>query len=80
MGVNLDFDEFNSRLLDGDRHHPRMTNVPVRMPLPTAKRQGIDPTKRNSAAKKSYFNPSGESWRKLPQSARAPLPIDNDKT
>src|SRR3979409_863 len=40
MGVK-DFEEFNSRLLSGDPVlAPRMTNVPVRIPLPPAKRQG----------------------------------------
>jgi len=54
MGVK-DFDEFNSRLLSGDSViAPRMTNVPVRMPLPPAKRQGSI-YETQSAAKKSYF-------------------------
>ncbi len=54
MGVK-DFDEFNSRLLSGDPViAPRMTNVPVRMPLPAAKRQGSI-YETQSAAKKSYF-------------------------
>ena len=54
MGVK-DFDEFNNRLLSGEPViAPRMTNVPVRLPLPPAKRQGsIYATQ--SAAKKSYF-------------------------
>ncbi len=40
MGVK-DFDEFNSRLLAGPPVvTPRLTDVPVRMPLPPAKRQG----------------------------------------
>jgi phytanoyl-CoA hydroxylase len=54
MGVK-DFDEFNSRLLSGDPVvTPRMTNVPVRIPLPPARRQGSI-YETQSAAKKSYF-------------------------
>jgi ectoine hydroxylase-related dioxygenase (phytanoyl-CoA dioxygenase family) len=54
MGVK-DFDEFNSRLLSGEPVvTPRMTNVPVRIPLPPAKRQGSI-YETQSAAKKSYF-------------------------
>ena len=54
MGVK-DFDEFNSRLLSGEPViAPRMTDVPVRMPLPPAKRQGSI-YETQSAAKKSYF-------------------------
>ena len=54
MGVK-DFDEFNSRLLSGDPVVvPRMTDVPVRLPLPPAKRQGSI-YETQSAAKKSYF-------------------------
>jgi len=54
MGVK-DFDEFNSRLLSGDPViAPRMTEVPVRLPLPPAKRQGSI-YETQSAAKKSYF-------------------------
>src|ERR1700704_5563219 len=54
MGVK-DFDEFNSRLLSGDPViAPRMSNVPVRIPLPPAKRQGSI-YETQSAAKKSYF-------------------------
>jgi len=54
MGVK-DFDEFNGRLLSGDPVlAPRMTNVPVRIPLPPAKRQGSI-YETQSAAKKSYF-------------------------
>ena len=54
MGVK-DFDEFNSRLLTGDVVvTPRLTDVPVRMPLPPAKRQGSI-YETQSAAKKSYF-------------------------
>jgi ectoine hydroxylase-related dioxygenase (phytanoyl-CoA dioxygenase family) len=54
MGVK-DFDEFNSRLLTGDIVvTPRLTDVPVRMPLPPAKRQGSI-YETQSAAKKSYF-------------------------
>jgi phytanoyl-CoA hydroxylase len=54
MGVK-DFDEFNSRLLSGGPVvAPRMTNVPVRLPLPPAKRQGSI-YETQSAAKKSYF-------------------------
>jgi ectoine hydroxylase-related dioxygenase (phytanoyl-CoA dioxygenase family) len=54
MGVK-DFDEFNSRLLSGDPVvAPRLTDVPVRLPLPPAKRQGSI-YETQSAAKKSYF-------------------------
>jgi ectoine hydroxylase-related dioxygenase (phytanoyl-CoA dioxygenase family) len=54
MGVK-DFDEFNSRLLSGEPVlAPRMTNVPVRIPLPPARRQGSI-YETQSAAKKSYF-------------------------
>src|SRR6516162_2980802 len=54
MGVK-DFDEFNSRLLSGEPViAPRMANVPVRLPLPPAKRQGSI-YETQSAAKKSYF-------------------------
>jgi ectoine hydroxylase-related dioxygenase (phytanoyl-CoA dioxygenase family) len=50
-----DFDEFNSRLLTGDVVvTPRLTDVPVRMPLPPAKRQGSI-YETQSASKKSYF-------------------------
>ena len=50
-----DFDEFNSRLLTGDVVvTPRLTNVPVRMPLPPARRQGSI-YENQSSAKKSYF-------------------------
>jgi ectoine hydroxylase-related dioxygenase (phytanoyl-CoA dioxygenase family) len=54
MGVK-DFDEFNSRLLTGDPVvAPRMTDVPVRLPLPPAKKQGSI-YETQSASKKSYF-------------------------
>jgi hypothetical protein len=54
MGVK-DFDEFNSRLLAGPPVvTPRLTDVPVRMPLPPAKRQGSI-YETQSASKKSYF-------------------------
>ena len=54
MGVK-DFAEFNSRLLSGDAVvAPRMTAVPVRIPLPPASRQGSI-YETQSAAKKSYF-------------------------
>lgn len=54
MGVK-DFNEFNSRLLSGDVVvTPRLTDVPVRMPLPPATRQGSI-YETQSAAKKSYF-------------------------
>jgi phytanoyl-CoA hydroxylase len=54
MGVK-DFDEFNSRLLSGDVVvSPRLTDVPVRMPLPPAKLQGSI-YETQSAARKSYF-------------------------
>ncbi len=42
MGVK-DFDEFNSRLLSGDPViAPRMTDVPVRLPLPPRQAAGLD--------------------------------------
>jgi hypothetical protein len=54
MGVK-DFAEFNSRLLSGEPVvAPRMTAVPVRIPLPPASRQGSI-YETQSAAKKSYF-------------------------
>jgi len=54
MGVK-DFDEFDSRLLAGPSIiTPRLTEVPVRMPLPPAKRQGSI-YETQSASKKSYF-------------------------
>jgi phytanoyl-CoA hydroxylase len=54
MGVK-DFDEFNSRLLTGGAVlEPRLRDVPVRMPLPPAKRQGSI-YENQSAAKKTYF-------------------------
>jgi len=54
MGVK-DFDEFDSRLLAGPSViTPRLADVPVRMPLPPAKRQGSI-YETQSAAKKSYF-------------------------
>jgi phytanoyl-CoA hydroxylase len=54
MGVK-DFDEFDSRLLAGGSVvSPRLTDVPVRMPLPPAKRQGSI-YETQSASKKSYF-------------------------
>jgi phytanoyl-CoA hydroxylase len=54
MGVK-DFAEFNSHLLTGDPVvAPRMTGVPVRLPLPPATRQGSI-YETQSAAKKSYF-------------------------
>ena len=54
MGVK-DFDEFNSRLITGDIVlEPRLRDVPVRVPLPPAKRQGSI-YENQSAAKKTYF-------------------------
>jgi phytanoyl-CoA hydroxylase len=54
MGVK-DFEEFESRLLSGGSVlEPRLTAVPVRMPLPPAVRQGSI-YETQSAAKKSYF-------------------------
>ena len=54
LGVK-DFDKFNSSLLSGDVVvTPRLTDVPVRMPLPPATRQGSI-YETQSAAKKSYF-------------------------
>ena len=54
MGV-ADFQEYDSRLLSGGSVvTPRLTAVPVRMPLPPAARQGAI-YETQSAAKKSYF-------------------------
>jgi phytanoyl-CoA hydroxylase len=54
MGVK-DFVEFDSRLLAGGSViAPRMTSVPVRMPLPPATRQGSI-YETQSASKKTYF-------------------------
>ena len=54
MGVK-DFAEFDSRLLTGGSVvTPRLTDVPVRMPLPPAKRQGSI-YETQLASKKSYF-------------------------
>jgi ectoine hydroxylase-related dioxygenase (phytanoyl-CoA dioxygenase family) len=54
MGVK-DFDEFDSRLLAGPSVvAPRMTAVPVRIPLPPPTRQGSI-YETQLAAKKSYF-------------------------
>jgi phytanoyl-CoA hydroxylase len=54
MGVK-DFAEFDSRLLAGPSViAPRMTSVPVRMPLPPATRQGSI-YETQSASKKTYF-------------------------
>jgi phytanoyl-CoA hydroxylase len=54
LGVK-DFEEYDSRLLSGDSVvAPRMTAVPVRVPLPPAARLGSI-YETQSAAKKSYF-------------------------
>jgi phytanoyl-CoA hydroxylase len=54
MGVK-DFAEYDSRLLAGSSVvAPRMTNVPVRVPLPPPKRQGSI-YETQSASKKTYF-------------------------
>jgi ectoine hydroxylase-related dioxygenase (phytanoyl-CoA dioxygenase family) len=54
MGVK-DFDEFNSRLLAGPSTvTPRLTEVPVRMPLPPPLRQGSI-YETQSASGKSFF-------------------------
>src|SRR5579863_4547423 len=54
MGVK-DFDEFNSRLLTGpSTATPRLTDVPVRMPLPPPARQGSI-YETQSASRKSFF-------------------------
>jgi phytanoyl-CoA hydroxylase len=50
-----DFEEFDSRLLAGPSMiAPRLTDVPVRMPLPPPKRQGSI-YETQSASKKNYF-------------------------
>ena len=55
MGVK-DFDEFDSRLLSGGSVvAPRMTAVPIRVPLPPPLRQGSI-YETQAAAKKSYFS------------------------
>ena len=54
MGVK-DFDEFDSRLLAGPSIvTPRLTDVPVRMPLPPPARQGSI-YETQSASRKSFF-------------------------
>src|SRR6201997_922677 len=54
MGVK-DFDEFNSRLLAGDIVvAPRLADVPVRMPLPPARRPGAC-HENQASSKKTYF-------------------------
>jgi ectoine hydroxylase-related dioxygenase (phytanoyl-CoA dioxygenase family) len=54
MGVK-DFDEFNSRLLAGPSTvTPRLTEVPVRIPLPPALRQGSI-YETQSTSRKSFF-------------------------
>jgi ectoine hydroxylase-related dioxygenase (phytanoyl-CoA dioxygenase family) len=54
MGVK-DFDEFNSRLLAGPSTvTPRLTEAPVRIPLPPALRQGSI-YETQSASRKSFF-------------------------
>lgn len=54
MGVK-DYQEFNSRLLAGPPvNTPRLTNVPVRIPLPPAARQGSI-YETQLGASKSYF-------------------------
>jgi ectoine hydroxylase-related dioxygenase (phytanoyl-CoA dioxygenase family) len=51
----IDLDQFNSRLLRGvPTIEPRVTAVPVRMPLPPAARQGSI-YENQSMAKRSYF-------------------------
>jgi ectoine hydroxylase-related dioxygenase (phytanoyl-CoA dioxygenase family) len=50
-----DFEEFDSRLLAGPSViEPRITDVPIRMPLPPPKRQGSI-YETQSASKKTYF-------------------------
>jgi hypothetical protein len=54
MGVK-DFDDFTHRLLAGVQTiEPRVTAVPVRMPLPPAERQGSI-YENQSVSKRSYF-------------------------
>jgi phytanoyl-CoA hydroxylase len=54
MGV-ANFDDFNRRLLAGVQTiEPRVTPVPVRMPLPPAERQGSI-YENQSTSKRSYF-------------------------
>ena len=54
MGVT-NFDDFNRRLLAGVQTiEPRVTPVPVRMPLPPAERQGSI-YENQASAKRSYF-------------------------
>ncbi len=54
MGVK-DYDEFNSRLLAGAPvNTPRLTDIPVRLPLPPAARQGSI-YETQLGASKSYF-------------------------
>ena len=57
LGV-ADFDEFNREILSGaPTVEPRVTSVPVRLPLPPAARQGSI-YENQSAAKRSYFQKS----------------------
>ena len=54
MGVK-DFDEFDSRLIAGQSTvAPRMTETPVRIPLPPPLRQGSI-YETQSAARKAFF-------------------------
>ena len=54
LGVK-DFDEFNSRLLTGSpTAEPRLTGVPVRLPLPPAARQGSI-YENQLSSERSYF-------------------------
>jgi hypothetical protein len=57
LGVG-DLDEFNSELLSGKPTlEPRMTSVPVRLPLPPAARQGSI-YENQAGATRSYFKKS----------------------
>jgi hypothetical protein len=50
-----DFDDFNRRLLTGGPSiEPRVTSVPVRLPLPPAARQGSI-YENQSTSTRSYF-------------------------
>ncbi len=54
MGVK-DYDDFNSRLVSGSPTNiPRMTDLPMRMPLPPAPRQGSI-YENQTTAKRRFF-------------------------
>ena len=86
MGVK-DFDEFNSRLLSGDPVvAPRMTNVPVRIPLPPA--NGRDRSTKPSPRRRNPILPARRELRRTrsvprtgadDQQTKLPTAKNNDK-